>query len=174
MDLQQSNLYQGLNDVTSNNVTRLLESRKVPFTAIELSAEKHSAVETAALLKVPPDLVYKTIVVLREKKGKPILAVVPGDRQVDMKLVAGAVGEKKVIIATEKEAERLTGLKVGGISALALLNRGFEILMDTSAESIDEFIVSGGMRGLMIRMRISDYLNITGARMASILPGGLP
>ena len=125
------------------------------------------ATESAALLNVDPALVYKTIVVLRERKGKPILAVIPGDHEVNLKALAAVIGEKKVTVPTEKEAEKLTGLQAGGISALALLNRGFEVLLDRSAENLDEFYVSGGMRGLLIKMRVTDYLAVTGAKLAS-------
>jgi len=151
-----------------NNVTRLLDSKIVDYRVVELPAEKLGALETAEFLGVAPALVYKTIVVQREKTGKPLLVVVPGNQRVDLKALAARIGEKKVSIPTEKEAEQITGLKVGGISALALLNRGFEILLDTSARDIDRFYVSGGMRGLLIWMKISDYISITGASFAEV------
>ena len=56
--------------VKPNNVTRLLNSRKVPYTAFELPAEKLGAVEAAAYLGVAPHLVYKTIVVKPRGSGK--------------------------------------------------------------------------------------------------------
>jgi Cys-tRNA(Pro)/Cys-tRNA(Cys) deacylase len=155
----------------TNNVTRLLDSKKIIYRSVETPAEKLGAVETADYLKVSPSMIFKTIVLLREKKGKSILAVVPGDLRVDLKSVAAILGEKKVTTATEKEAESLTGLKVGGISALSLLNRGFEILLDESSGNLEEFYVSGGMRGLMIRMRVDDFRSITAARMAPIALG---
>jgi Cys-tRNA(Pro)/Cys-tRNA(Cys) deacylase len=157
--------------VITNNVTRLLDSKKIVYRSVETPAEKLGAVETANYLKVPPSMIYKTIVLLREKKGKSILAVIPGDLRVDLKSVAAILGEKKVTTATEKEAESLTALKVGGISALSLLNRGFEILLDESSANLEEFYVSGGMRGLMIRMRVEDFQSITAARMAPIAFG---
>jgi Cys-tRNA(Pro)/Cys-tRNA(Cys) deacylase len=157
--------------VITNNVTRLLDSKKIVYRSVETPAEKLGAVETADYLKVPPSMIYKTIVLLREKKGKSILAVVPGDLRVDLKSVAAILGEKKVITATEKEAESLTALKVGGISALALLNRGFEILLDESSANLEEFYISGGMRGLILRMRVDDFRSITAARMAPIAIG---
>ena len=155
----------------TNNVTRLLDSKKIVYRSFETPAEKLGAVETADYLKVSPSMIFKTIVLLREKKGKSILAVVPGDLRVDLKSVAAILGEKKVTTATEKEAESLTALKVGGISALSLLNRGFEILLDESSGNLEEFYVSGGMRGLMIRMRVDDFRSITAARMAPIALG---
>jgi len=148
-----------------------LDSKKIVYRSVETPAEKLGAVETADYLKVSPSMIFKTIVLLREKKGKSILAVVPGDLRVDLKSVAAILGEKKVTTATEKEAESLTALKVGGISALSLLNRGFEILLDESSANLEEFYVSGGMRGIMIRMRVEDFQSITAARMVPIALG---
>jgi Cys-tRNA(Pro)/Cys-tRNA(Cys) deacylase len=155
-----------------NNVIRLLESRKVLFKTVELPAEKLGALETAEFLGVDPGLVFKSIVIQREKSGKPLLAVVPGDRRVDLKSLAAVINEKKVSIPTEKEAEQLTGLQVGGISALALMNRGFETLLDLSAMKLNDFYVSGGMRGLLIWMRVQDYVTISGARFAPLIKIG--
>lgn len=151
----------------SNNVTRLLDSRKVPYQAFELSAEKHGALETANLLGVPPETVFKTIVVKREK-GKPILAVVPGPNEVDLKLLAAAVGEKKVHLPTQNEAEQLTGLQAGGISPLALMNKGFQVLIDESARSYEQIHVSGGQRGLNIRLPVDALAKLVNARFAVI------
>jgi Cys-tRNA(Pro)/Cys-tRNA(Cys) deacylase len=151
-----------------NNLTRLLDSRKINYTAHELPAEKLGALEAAAYLGVSPALVYKTIVVTRLAKGKPILAVVPGSLEVDLKLVAQVVSEKKVSLATEKEAERLTGLQAGGISPLALINKGFQVLVDASAQNQPEIYISGGQRGLNIRLAVVDLLKLTNARVASL------
>ena len=129
-----------------NNVTRMLEQRKIPYTACEIPAEKLGAVEAAQFLGVSHQVVYKTIVVNREMKGKPVLALVPGTAEVDLKLLAKALGEKKLLLPTEKEAERITGLKAGGISPLALLNRGFQVVLDESANTHPEIYLSAGQR----------------------------
>jgi Cys-tRNA(Pro)/Cys-tRNA(Cys) deacylase len=109
--------------------------------------------------------VFKTIVVIREKPGKPILAIIPGDREVDLKLVAAAVNEKKIRLATQKEAEALTGLEVGGISPLALLQHGFQILLDTAAEQYPEIHISGGQRGLNIRLPVKSLITLTNSHL---------
>ncbi len=136
--------------MVKNNVTRLLEAHKIRFTAFELPAEKLGALETARLLGVEAALVFKTIVVTRDGKGKPVLAIIPGDAEVNLKNLASLLGEKKLRLPTEREAEKLTGLQAGGISPLALLNRGFQMVLDCSAEKIDEIHISGGQRGLNI------------------------
>ena len=152
----------------TNNITRLLDSRKISYTVFETPAEKLGALETAEFLHVPPETVFKTIVVTREKPKKPILAVVPGPHGVDLKLLAAALGEKKVHLPTEREAEQLTGLQAGGISPLALINKGFQVIVDSTAQNFDEIHVSGGQRGLNIKLPVADLIKLTNARLASI------
>jgi Cys-tRNA(Pro)/Cys-tRNA(Cys) deacylase len=151
-----------------NNVTRMLDARGIHYTAYELPVEKIGGLETADLLGVDARLIFKTIVVTREGKGKPILAVVPGDREVDLKALAQAVGEKKVYLPTQRDAEKLTGLQAGGISPLALINRGFQVILEASAVENSEIHISGGQRGLNLRLPTADFLNLTGAKLAAI------
>jgi Cys-tRNA(Pro)/Cys-tRNA(Cys) deacylase len=151
----------------TTNVTRLLDARKIRYTAYETPAEKLGALETARFLNVQPDSVFKTIVVTREK-GKPLLVVVPGTAEVDLKLVAAALGEKKVHLPTEREAEQLTGLQAGGISPLALINKGFQVVIDASAQPLGEIHVSGGQRGLNIKMSAADLAKLVNARFAPV------
>ena len=151
-----------------NNVTRLLDQRRIKYTAYELPVEKLGAEETALFLGVPPEVVYKTIVVVRTGGGKPILAVVPGCAGVDLKALARAVGEKKLKLTTQRDAEKLTGLQVGGISPLALINRGFQVVLDQSARGYAEIHVSGGQRGLNIRLPVADLVKLTQTHLANI------
>ena len=151
-----------------NNVTRLLDSRKISYTAYELSTEKRGALETARLLNAEPESIFKTIVVLREKPKKPLLVLVSGDSVVDLKALASTLGEKKVHLPTEKEAEQITGLQAGGISPLALLNKGFQVVIDSSAQNFEQIHVSGGQRGLNIKLPVADLINLTNARVESV------
>ena len=151
-----------------NNITRLLDSRKISYSVFETPVEKLGAVETAGFLKVPPEIVFKTIVITRDKPKKPILAVIPGPNSVDLKLLAAAFGEKKVHLPTEREAEQLTGLQAGGISPLALINRGFQVVIDSLAQTYEEIHISGGQRGLNIKLRAVDLIKLTNARVASV------
>lgn len=161
------NNYEG--EVMKNNVTRYLDQRKIDYQVFQLQAEKLSAEETAAFLEQPLEIIFKTIVVKREGHGKPILAVVPGTGEVDLKALAKAVAEKKVILASQAEAEEMTHLEVGGISPLALLNRGFQIVVDSSALTYELIHISGGERGMNIRLPVKDLIKITNARTAAIV-----
>ncbi|MBI5965430.1 MAG: Cys-tRNA(Pro) deacylase [Chloroflexi bacterium] len=151
----------------TNNVTRFLDARKVKYVAHELPAEKLGAVEAAHYMDVSPDQVFKTIVIVREKK-KPILAVIPGPRTVDLKLLASFLAEKKVRLPTEREAEELTGLQAGGISPLALINKGFQVVVDSTAQGFEQIYISGGQRGMDIQLRVDDLVKLTNARIGNV------
>lgn len=153
---------------TVNNVTRFLDSRKVSYEIFELPPEKLGALDAAHLLDVEPDSVFKTIVVTRERPKKPLLVVVPGPYEVDLKKLASALGEKRVHLPTEREAERLTGLQAGGISPLALINKGFQVVIDSTAQSFEMIHVSGGQRGLNILLPTDDLVKLTNARLALV------
>jgi len=147
----------------------MLDSKKIKYTAFEFPPEKLSAVEVAALIQVPAEQVYKTIVITREGKGKPVLALVPGPGEVDLKSLANLLGEKKVHLPTEREAEQITRLQAGGISPLALVNRGFQVVIDFSAQTFDRIYISGGQRGLDIRISPHDLATLTRAEFADII-----
>ena len=153
------------------NAMRLLDSRKVPYVTHTFSPEIHSAVEVAHVLNVPEGQVYKTLVVIRPR-GKPLLVIVPGNREIDLRLLAQSVGEKKLRMAAHAEAEELTGLQVGGISALALWNKGFDIYLDKPALDLEQVIVSAGCRGVNLQLRVQDLIRVIKARVieATALP----
>lgn len=156
----------------TNNVTRFLDARKLKYVAHELPNEKLGAVEAAQHMGVPEEQVFKTIVTTREK-GKPVLVVVPGPRVVDLKLLAVFLGEKKMSLPTEREAEALTGLQAGGISPLALINKGFQVVIDLAAQRFEEIYISGGQRGLDIQLRVEDLVNLTNARVGAVSKEGI-
>ncbi len=151
----------------TNNVTRFLDARKVKYATHDLPPEKLGAVEAAQLMGVPAEQVFKTIVTTREK-GKPILAVTPGPRVVDLKLLASFLGEKKMSLPSEREAEALTGLQAGGISPLALINKGFQVVIDSAAQEFEQIYISGGQRGLDIQLGVADLVKLTNAKIGAI------
>jgi len=152
----------------TNNVTRMLDGLKIPYTAFKLPAEKFGAIETARQLGVPQEMVFKTIVVKRDKPGKPLLVVIPGNHEVDLKTLAAFLGEKKVLLPTQREAETLTSLQAGGISPLALINKGFLVIIDQSASQFEQIHISGGQRGLSLRLPVAALIEICHARVTQV------
>ena len=149
------------------NAMRSLDARGVEYQAFAFPDHIHTATEVAEALKVPPSQVYKTLVVLRPG-GKPLLVMLPADATLDLKRIARSVDEKRVIMAPQREAESLTGLKVGGISALALLGPRFDVILHRGALSQSHVLVSAGKRGLNLRVAVSDLVDVTDARLVDV------
>jgi Cys-tRNA(Pro)/Cys-tRNA(Cys) deacylase len=146
------------------NAMRMLDKHHIAYTTFTYPDTIQSANEVASLLGVPADLVFKTLVVLADER-RHLLIMVPGNRELDLRMVARAISAKDARMASQREAEHLTGLKVGGISPLALLDKHFEIYLDASSEKLDELYINGGQRGINVCLRTADLLAITGARV---------
>lgn len=151
---------------------KVLDGREIPYEVVAYPNSMRDAEAIAQELGVPPGQVFKTLVVLppegHGRKAKPILAVIPANRQLNLKKLAKLLGVKKAKMATHREAESLTGLQVGGISPLALLNKGFDIYLDTAAREQAEIYVSAGQRGLQIKVNAADLVKVTGAKWGEI------
>lgn len=147
---------------------RLLDSKGIPYrvTEYDSSGEFHTGEEAAALVGAPAQAVYKTLVVLRDapQAGKPMMVLLPVALQLDLKLLAEALSDKKLRMATQKEAEKLTGMQVGGISALGLQRPGFTILIDDRAQALERVHISAGARGIDIELAVGDLIALTGAQ----------
>lgn len=148
---------------------RALDGKRVPYEVLTYPDDLRDAEEIAILLDLATDSVYKTLVVLPPEAGKkPMLVMVPSDVHLDLKKLAAATGAKKLKMATHREAEHLTGLQVGGISALALLNRGFAVYLDSSAKGKERICISAGKRGMQLRVATEAIVKITNARWVDV------
>jgi Cys-tRNA(Pro)/Cys-tRNA(Cys) deacylase len=150
------------------NSMRLLEQHGVPYEVVEFDDSMRDAELIAESLGIPPYMVYKTLVIEPEGGGKPLLVLIAADRRLDLKRLAQAAGAKKVRMAAHKDAEALTGLKVGGISALALTHKNWTVFVDRPASELQHILVSGGQRGVDLRVPVTDLLRVLRARLADI------
>jgi Cys-tRNA(Pro)/Cys-tRNA(Cys) deacylase len=146
------------------NSMRLLEQRGVEYEVFTFSPEIHSALGVAEITGFRAEEVFKTLVVMRPS-GKPVLVIAPGDGELNLKKVAAGVGEKKVAMASQREAESVTGLQVGGISALVLLHKGLPVYIHRSALEHERILVSAGKRGVNLRLKSDELIRIVKARL---------
>lgn len=143
---------------------RLLEQRKIAHEVFAFDAAIRDAGEVAEHVGIAPELVFKTLVIEQDPpKGKPYIVMMPSTCEVDLKLLAAHLRVKKLRMVSHRDAERHTGLQVGGISALAVLNKGFHICIDRSALDHESILVSAGQRGMDVRLAVMDLLAVTGA-----------
>jgi Cys-tRNA(Pro)/Cys-tRNA(Cys) deacylase len=150
------------------NSMRLLEQHNIPYEVVEFDDSMRDAEEIAEALGIPPFLVFKTLVVEPDGGGKPILCIIPANTHLDLKKVAALAGEKKVRMAAHRDAEALTGLKVGGISALALTQKNWKVYLDSSASQHQHILVSAGQRGMDVRVPTLALINLLRARVGDL------
>ncbi|WP_141818410.1 Cys-tRNA(Pro) deacylase [Ornithinimicrobium humiphilum] len=139
--------------------------------AYEVRAYEHDpaatsyGLEAASALGVPPERVFKTLLVDTDK-GLGV-GIVPVDRLLDLKAVAAALGAKKATMADPAVAERVTGYVVGGISPVGQ-KKALPTILDASALQHATILVSGGKRGLDIELAPGDLVKVTRGSTAPV------
>ncbi|SBS24853.1 Cys-tRNA(Pro)/Cys-tRNA(Cys) deacylase YbaK [Marinomonas spartinae] len=103
--------------------------------------------EAAEKLNIDANNVFKTLLVSDDKQF--FVAIVPVTGTLNLKRAAAAFKVKKLRMADPKEAERLTGYLVGGISPIGQ-KKSLTTCIDDSAQALKKVYVSGGKRGLDI------------------------
>lgn len=153
---------------------QLLRSR-VPYVLHEYEPpERHGAAraerpaygpEAAAALGVTADRVCKTLVA--NVDGKPVLAILPVGRTLDLKRLAAALGGHRADLAGPDEAERATGYVIGGISPIGGRRR-LRAVLDDGVLAQSTILVSAGRRGLQVELAPTDLLRLIGGEAAPI------
>lgn len=121
--------------------------------------------EAADVLGVAPDRMFKTLVASVD--DRLVMAIVPVDRELDLKRLASAVGGRKAAIADPAAAERATGMVVGGISPLGS-RRPLPVVADASMLEHETVFVSAGRRGLQLELAPSDLVRLSKALSARV------
>lgn len=150
------------------NAARLLDSLGIPYElrSYEVDPEDLSAGTVARKIGLPLEQVWKTLVARGDRSGV-ILAVVPGDAELDLKALARLSGDRKTEVVALREVQPLTGYVRGGVTALAG-KKDYPVYVDETVELYDVISVSAGMRGLQILLAPADYLRATGAVVGEI------
>ncbi|MEG1235516.1 MAG: Cys-tRNA(Pro) deacylase [Acinetobacter sp.] len=149
--------------------TKLLKANKIDFSIHEYEHDanaKSFGLEAAEKLNLRVEEVFKTLLVTDEKNY--FVAILPVHHQLNLKKVAQAVGAKKLKMSDPKDAERLTGYLVGGISPVGQKKR-LKTVIDQSAVQLEKLYVSGGKRGLDIGLKPQDLAKVLSASFADLL-----
>ena len=137
------------------NVMRLLDGRKVAYTARSYEPDASmSGEEIALLLNEDPDKVYKTLVT-EGKPGRHYVFVIPVRQELDLKKAAKAAGEKSVAMIRQKDLLPLTGYVHGGCSPLGM-KKPFPTFIHRTAEKEDRIFVSAGKVGFQVGVNPND------------------
>ncbi len=150
------------------NAARILEELGIAYQLREYDVDSdHLDAETVALkVGLPPEQVFKTLVVRGDRQGI-CMAVVPADSELDLKALAKLSGNRKMEMVPLKEVQPLTGYIRGGVTALAL-KKPYPVFADETMILYDEIAVSAGVRGTQILLRPEDYIRAVSAATGEI------
>ncbi len=158
-------------EVKKLNSMRFLEAQKVEYEVHSYDEKITDGVGAAQAMGLPPSQVFKTLIV-QIKGGEHTLVMIPSDHTLDMKKFARSIGEKKAIMTTKRGAEAATGLKTGGIGALALTHKRWGVYLDESAKAHDAILVNAGQRGVNLKVKVDDLVRVLNAKVVSVSEPG--
>jgi Cys-tRNA(Pro)/Cys-tRNA(Cys) deacylase len=113
------------------------------------------AMFAASALGIEPARLAKTLVVTVD--GEPAFALVPGDRELSLKALARLAGGRSAALAETRDAERLTGYRVGGISPFGA-RRALPVYAERTYLEHDRVALNGGARGLIVELAREDLV----------------
>jgi Cys-tRNA(Pro)/Cys-tRNA(Cys) deacylase len=150
------------------NAVRVLDRLAINYELREyhVNPDDLSAETVAAKIGLPPEQVFKTLVVHGDRNGI-CLAVISANQELHVKALANQTGDRKIEMVPLKEVQALTGYIRGGVTALAC-KRYYPVYIDELAEICDVISVSAGIRGLQILLAPADYIRAVKATVTAI------
>ena len=151
------------------NVMRVLDQKKVPYTAHTYPHEEGVAVDgvtVADMLGQDPEQVFKTLVARGASKGIYVF-VIPVADSLDLKKAAKSVGEKSIEMVAVKEINALTGYIRGGCSPVGM-KKQYPTVFHETAEIVDTIMVSAGKIGYQVELAPVDLMELVGGTLSDI------
>lgn len=154
--------------IKKTNACRALDALGIAYTlrAYDVDEEDLSAESVAKKVGLPAEQVFKTLCVRADDRAV-LLAVIPGNFELDLKKLARAADKRAITPVPLKELTELTGYIRGGVTALAC-KKPYPVVLDEAASLFDEITVSAGQRGLQILLAPNDYARAVSATFADI------
>ncbi len=150
------------------NVLRHLDAAKIPYEIREydVSDENYDGKLVSAKVGLPAEMIYKTLA-LTGDKVKYLVCVIPVEKELDLKAVARATGNKSVAMLPQKDLLPLTGYLRGGCSPIGM-KKAFPTFLQEDAERLDRISVSAGVRGCQVILAVDALVACTRAQFAAL------
>ena len=154
--------------IEKTNAARLLDRAKIAYELVTYTVDENdlSAIKVAASLGQPIERVYKTLVLKGDRNGH-FVAIIQGDKEVDLKAAAKVSGNKSAEMIPMKELLPTTGYIRGGCTAIGM-KKAFPTFIDSSCTAFDYIFISAGVRGMQIKIAPADFIPFVGAQTAEI------
>lgn len=118
---------------------------------------------------LPHEIVLKSLV-FRTDESSFLFALIGADGNVSTRRLGRATGHKHVEAAAPRDAERVTGYRVGGISPLGSRHE-LPVILDERTSAHPSLVINAGARGTLVRLATTDLIRILNGWMADIRTG---
>ena len=151
------------------NAARILDDMNITYRIMEYEVDENNldAVHVANSVGMPPEQVFKTLVIRGDKTGV-LFAVIPGNGELDLKAMAKVSGNKRTELVPLKEVLPLTGYIRGGVSPIGM-KKVFPTYIHESALQFERITVSSGTRGAQLLLPRAELLQFLGAKTADLV-----
>ena len=149
------------------NAMRLLDQAGITYGVLTYEYDENdlSGLKAAEALKLPPESIYKTLVVQGDRLGYMVCCL-PVDREVDLKALATVSGNKRVELIPTKDLLPLTGYLRGGCSPVGMKKQWPTYVEELVFEQ-EKIAVSAGQRGCQLLLAPDDLIRYTDAKTGS-------
>lgn len=144
--------------VNKTNAARLLDKAGIKYELIPYVVDENdlSAVHVAAQLHEPIDMVFKTLVMHGDKTGY-FVSVIPGDKEVDLKMAAKVSGNKSCSMIPMKDLLSVAGYIRGACSPVGM-KKLYSTYIHETALDYPYIYVSAGQRGLQLKVSPAELI----------------
>lgn len=158
-----------MDKISKTNAARLLDKQKISYRLIPYTVDENNLAATHIADELHEDIarVFKTLVLHGDRAGY-FVCVIPGDKEVDLKKAAKAIGDKKVDLIPVKELLPLTGYIRGGCSPIGM-KKHFPTLFHSTLTDFDAVFVSAGVRGLQFEIAPADLLKASRGTLTDLI-----
>ncbi len=154
------------------NAMRILDGLGITYEAAEYEDDgehelaKGAALRMAEKLGVPAETVFKTIVMRTETKEICVFCQ-SAVSEINLKKARQAAGCKEIGPVRPEELLALTGYIRGGCTPIGM-KKQFRTFIDETVILHDKICVSGGQRGVQIKLAPDDLIKATGAAVVDL------
>lgn len=154
------------------NAMRILDSAKIEYETSEYEddgehvLERGAAVRLAEKIGVDPATVFKTIVMRTETKEICVFCQ-SAVSEINLKKARQAAGCKEINPVKPEELLALTGYIRGGCTPIGM-KRKFRTFIDETVILYDWVCISGGQRGVQIKIKPADLIKVTEATVVDL------
>lgn len=156
----------------TTNVTRLLSAARIPFETREYAADASdlSGVHAAEMLGLPPEQLFKTLVLKGAKAGL-FVCVIPCAEEIDLRKAARVIGDKKCEMLPMRDLLANVGYVRGACSPIGMKKK-LPTFIDETCALFERIAVSAGVRGTMILMEPGALVRYVGAQVCDLIQLG--